>query len=155
MLPVVPRLSRSRLPSERNLALNDRVMLGFDLSPTETMPMPILVPRAGGRGTVASVRNLELEDEPGRDVAGEDLVEAGVDVVEFAARCDHLCAAGGVQFEHLGKVEAGTDDRADHRDALEHCLEDGQRKLVVTWQCDENQAAAALERVESLTHGLR
>ena len=114
MLPVVPRLSRFRLPSERNLAQNDRVMLGFDLSPTETMPMPILVPRAGGRGTVASVRNLELEDEPGRDVAGEDLVEAGVDVVEFAARSDHLRAAGRVQFEHLGEVQTGADDRADH-----------------------------------------
>ena len=55
-----------------------------------------------------------------------------------------------MELEGLGQIDPGPDDRSDHRDALEHRLEDRQAHEVVGGQADEDQGPAALEAPEGL-----
>jgi hypothetical protein len=52
----------------------------------------------------------ELEDDTGRDRAGQDVVDGLVDLVDLAVDSDHLGAAGGVQGEDVGEVVTGAND---------------------------------------------
>src|SRR6266545_2744322 len=58
-------------------------------------------------------------------------------------------------LEALGQVGAGTDDRADDGDAVEHGLEDGQPHVVVRRQRDEDERATAAQGPVRLLERLR
>src|SRR5450755_873973 len=97
-------------------------------------------------------RNSEFEYQSRRDLSGEHLVDAGVDVFDPADVADDPGAARGVQLEYLRDVKPRADDRADDRNAFEYRLEYRELEHVILRQCDKHQAAAALERVEGLAH---
>ena len=68
---------------------------------------------AFGRDTVRVRERLtgrsgtgQIEHEPGRDPGVQHVVDGGVDILELADVVDDAGAAGTVQFEHLGEVEA-------------------------------------------------
>jgi hypothetical protein len=46
----------------------------------------------------------ELEDDAGRDIAGQDVVDGLVDLVDLALDGEHLGAVGGVQGEDVAEV---------------------------------------------------
>jgi len=96
----------------------------------------------------------EFEYQSRRDLSGEHLVDAGIDVVDPADVGDDPGAARGVQLEYLRDVKPRADDRADDRDAFEYRLEYRELERVVLRQRDKDQAAAAIERVEGLAHRL-
>ena len=68
---------------------------------------------------------------------------------------DHPGAALSVDRVDLGEVLAGADDGPADRDAVQHRLEDRQLDEVVRRQRDEDQRAAAAQRVERLLERLR
>src|SRR6266540_4183649 len=83
------------------------------------------------------------------------LLEALVDLVQAACLADHPGASQRVELEDLGQVGAGTDDRADDGDAVEHGLEDGQPHVVVRRQRDEDERATAAQGPVRLLERLR
>jgi len=99
--------SRRRARNERAAGGIDHVAAGHDT----------ITPASGG---------AQVEHQPGGHLSVKHGSERIVDVAEVPALVDHFRTPGGLQREHLGQVEAGADDRADHRDAVEHGLEDGQ-----------------------------
>jgi hypothetical protein len=69
---------------------------------------------AGGTPPASPFRRLsEFEYQPRRDLPGQDLLEAGVDVLDPADVGDNTGAARGVQLEYLRDVKPRADDRAD------------------------------------------
>ena len=58
-------------------------------------------------------RLSEFEHQSCRDLSGQDLLEAGIDVLDPADVGDNTGAARGVQLEYLRDVKPCTDDRAD------------------------------------------
>src|ERR1700733_9109193 len=95
-------------------------------------------------GTRTEFEQSELEDDTGRDTAGEDVVDGLVDLVDLAVDGDHCGPAGGVQGEDVTEVVASADDRADDSLAVDHGVEDRQtQRRVVSRQGDAYQASAA------------
>src|SRR3989338_5417125 len=100
---------------------------------------------AGGLG--------EVEDDAALDVA---VVHAREDVVDLLERFGvdsrvNLALAG--EGQRLHQVEPGADDRAADGDAVEHGVEDRQRKIAGR-QAIEGHRAAAPDHAERLLEGL-
>lgn len=71
-------------------------------------------------------RGSELEDDTGRHLAGQHVVDGLVDCIDLAVHRNHLGPSGGVQGEDVSEVVAGAYDRADDGLAADHRVEDRQ-----------------------------
>jgi hypothetical protein len=69
--------------------------------------------RGNGTPPASPFRPSEFEHQSRRDLSGQDLLEAGVDVLDPADVGDNSGAARGVQLEYLRDVKPRADDRAD------------------------------------------
>src|SRR5664279_533201 len=99
--------------------------------------------QAGARLALGAGRSAQVEHDAGLHVALLDVVEAVVDLVEFADLVDDPGAALGVDLVDLGEVLAGADDGPADGDAPQDRLEGRQVDVVVGGQGDEDQGAAA------------
>ena len=72
-----------------------------------------------------------------------DVGDRLVDVGERPGLPDDARLPGRVQLEDLAKIDTRADDRADHGDAVENGLEDGQLDVVLRRQGDEDERPSA------------
>jgi len=74
--------------------------------------------------------SAHIEHESGGNAAGQDLLEAVVDVLEPAALRNDLCQPAGVQREAVREIVAGADKGPDDRFPGQHGVEDRQVQAV-------------------------
>ncbi|OZD78787.1 hypothetical protein CH260_03010 [Rhodococcus sp. 05-2256-B2] len=99
--------------------------------------------RAQGEHSSRSESPSELENLTSGDASGHQVVEAVVDLVEFARHRRYRRSSGLVQCEHLTKICPGADDRAEYRDSADHRLEDRDREHAVRRHRHAHQTSSA------------
>src|SRR5262245_52799436 len=92
-----------------------------------------------GRPRSDEQRSAEVEHEPGGHPAGQDVLEALVDLLQLPRFELDPRAAGRVQLEDLREVLTRAHERPDHVDAPKDRLEDRKWEHVLGRQSDQDQ----------------
>src|SRR6185295_11523180 len=102
-----------------------------------------------------SVRaSVNIQHHTTGDTARLQIRENGVDVIERGGFDFSSCFAFCRKCYRFVEIMASADDRAAHRNPLEHHLENGRRE-VARWQPDEGDCALPSRKLKRLRERLR